>query len=302
MPTLMLRSRRVAVLVVLAVVGACGGDGESDVRTPRSSTTSSSTSTSTSTTAAPTTTVAPPRATTAPWPATPTTRRVVTPPPPPPAAPPRTPIVPTEGPRATVEATVRFSGNGHGWAAYLNLHDANSNAVAMGAQSDTGDPPSGGQPTLHANYVIAGRFDHAYGSRRMPAGETHRWALRYYEGAGKAIFFQDGAALLEVPIRLVGRVFYQTEVNVKVDGNSVDATFDDVRVGGTKPGGAAVVPNGQWNTNDFDFYGLDMQQTNAASVVQGARMRGVGTASGLNGKDWHTAPNPVGAIGMITEQ
>jgi hypothetical protein len=211
-------------------------------------------------------------------------------------------VVPAEAPRAIVSATVSFSGTGEGWAAYLNLHDAHSNAVAMGAQSDVGDRPSSGRPMAHANYVINGRFAHAYGATAMPAGQSHRWDLRYYDTAGRAILFQDGAPLLGVSIRLVGRIFYQTEVNAKVDGDSVDATYSNVSIGGIKPSGGPVLPNGVWNTSDFDFWQLDMRQTDDPSVVQGANMRGGGTIGNLGSRDWHTASPPAAAIGMITEQ
>jgi hypothetical protein len=210
-------------------------------------------------------------------------------------------VVPAEAPRATIASTVTASGGGTGWAAYLNLHDANSNAVAIGVQLDHGDAPSSGRPLVHANYVRAGQFGHAYGGTLIPAGSTHRWELRYYDGAGKAIFFLDGTPLLEAPMKLTGLIFYQTEVNARLDGDSVDATFGNTVIGGTKSG-APVAPVGTWNTQNFDFWHLEMQQTNSQSTVQGADMRGFGTIGGMNGGNWHTVNPPAAAIGMIHEQ
>jgi hypothetical protein len=313
-----MRAPRTPPLVALALLmvmtlAACGsGNGQATNTTRPRVVTKRSTTTSTSTTVVETTTTGAPAAapTTvkpkAAAPAAPRTtarpRTTSAPKTTPAPAPTPAPSVPNEAPRATMSATVSFSGGGQGWAAYLNLHDANNNAVAMGAQSDVGDAPSSGRPMVHANYVVAGRFDHAYGTTQLPAHESHRWDLRYYDGAGRAILFQDGTALLGVSIRFSGTIFYQTEVNVKVDGDSVDATFGNCVVGGTKPGGAAVQPNGQWNTRDFDFYRLDMQQTNDQAIVQGANMRGFGTASGMGGGNWHTVNPPAAAIGMIAEQ
>jgi len=236
-----------------------------------------------------------------------------------PCPPPGLPV-PAEAPRATISATVSFSGGGRGWAAYLGLHDANGNAVAMGAQSDQFDPPSGGRPFVHANYVNAtdaGQgtgFHHLYGGDAMTPNETHNWEVRYFDGARKAMFFLDGVGLLQVPIKMSGRLFFQTEVNCAQNGDSVDAHYTNVRIGGTVPSGnghgTTVEPNGTWNTTSFDFWHLDMQQTNSPTV-QGANMHGFGTISGMPpGTDWHTietynhgqyAGRPAGAIGMIAE-
>ena len=221
---------------------------------------------------------------------------------------------PNEAPRATIAATVSFSGSGRGYAAYLNVHDTHANAVAMGAQSDTNDPPSGGRPVVHANVVRNGVFSHVYGGDVMNQNESHRWELRYYDGAGKAMLFVDNVGLLQVDLKLSGRLFFQTEVNAADNGDHVDATYTNVVIGGTVPGGnghgTTVEPNGTWNTKDFDFWGLDMEQSNKPTV-QGANMRGVGTLSGLPpGTDWHTiesynhgqyAGRPTAGIGMIAE-
>jgi hypothetical protein len=299
--------RALGAAVVLAACGRTDAEtpGFAQKSIPTLTTVAPTTTTEASTTTAPPVVTAAPRpATTARrTPATTRPRATVTTRPGIPIAPASTtPAIPSEAPRATVGATVTYSGGGDGWAAYLNLHDAHSNAIAIGGQSDTGDSGSNGRPMLHANRVINGHFDHAYGATQLTAGETHRWELRYYEKAGQALFFRDGAALLSIGIKLVGRVFYQTEVNCKNDGDSVDATFNGVRIGGIKGDGSPVLPNGVWNTTDFDFWRLDMRQTNDVSVVQGANVRGGGTIGGMGSKDWHTASPPAAAIAMITEQ
>lgn len=307
------RGRTLALVVLAALVLAGCGSGDEQTastttRKPRATTTTSTTelvSEATTTTAAPAP-VTMLRPKTAPAPRTPTTRRASRPattaaPAPVPASNPGPVAVPNETPRATLAATVFFTGGGTGYAAYLNLHDAHANAVAMGAQLDQGDPPSSGKSLVHANYVRSGTFGHAYGEAAMPLGQASRWELRYYDGAGQAVFFRDGTPLLAISVKFTGQIFYQTEVNARLDGDSVDATFDNVVMGGTQPGNKPVIPSGGWNTRDFDFWRLDMQQTNG-SVVQGANMRGFGTIGGMNGGNWHTVNPPAAAIGMIAEQ
>lgn len=221
-------------------------------------------------------------------------------------------------PRGTITANVRFSGSGVGYAAYLNIHDLEGNAVAMGMQSDVNDSPTEGRPWVHTNvfrdpdHVPAGSpagFDHKYGTLQLQNNVTYKFQLDYLRERELARLKIDDVIVLEVPVRLVGRLFFQTEVNVARNGDSVDATFTDVRIGGFvaegNGRGTAVEPNGTWNTSSFDFYDLDMQQLD--SEVQGADMRGSGTASGVpDGKDWHTVETvrpgePLAAIGMIAE-
>ena len=310
-----LRARSLAPLLLIGflLLAACGsGEEQSSPTTRRPATTSSSTSTTevppetTTTTAAPapapTPTTARPRAAAAPRTATTARpRTATTAKPAAPASNPEPVSVPNETPRATLAATVSYTGGGTGYAAYLNLHDGNANAVAMGAQLDHGDPPSSGKSLVHANYVKSGTFGHAYGATAMPLGQANRWELRYYDAAGRAVFFRDGTPLLAVSIKFTGQIFYQTEVNARLDGDSVDARFDNVVMGGTQPGNKPVIPSGAWNTRDFDFWRLDMQQTNG-TIVQGANMRGFGTIGGMNGGNWHTVNPPAAAIGMIAEQ
>ena len=305
----------VRALAAVAILAACGrGPTDSEPGFAQDTVPTVTTLAPTTTTEAPATTTTPPAPATTPAPKrtapapattrrpTVTTRTVAAPGGIPVAPSSSTPVVPAEAPRATVAATVTYGGSGKGWAAYLNLHDAHGNAIAIGGQTDTGDSGSNGQPMVHANRVVNGSFDHAYGTTQLPAGQTHRWELRYYENAGQAVFFRAGTPILSIGIKLVGRVFYQAEVNCKNDGDSIDATFNDMRIGGTKADGSAVLPNGVWNTNDFDFWRLDMRQTNDGSIVQGADVRGGGTIGGMGAKDWHTASPPAAAIAMITEQ
>lgn len=218
--------------------------------------------------------------------------------------------------RGTISANVRFSGSGVGYAAYLNLHDGHGNAVAMGVQDDVNAPETGGRPVVHANVFRANPpaglpagFDHAYGGLELRPNVTYEFQLDYLDEPQRARLWVDGLPVLEIPVRLRERLFFQTEINVAVEGDSIDATFSDVRIGGHIPGGNGksntVEPSGKWNTTSFDFYGLDMEQLDGE--VQGADMRGRGTASGVPaGHDWHTVETvnpgePLAAIGMIAE-
>lgn len=219
-------------------------------------------------------------------------------------------------PRATIKANVRFTGSGVGWAAYLNIHDSSqfggtNSGVAMGVQDDVNAPETGGRTVVHTNVFRsgAGGFDHAYGALELRENTTYEFQLDYLHERQLARLWVDGAIALEIPIVLNGRLFFQTEVNVAQNGDSIDATFSNVTIGGRIPGGNGrsntVEPNGVWNTTSFDFYNLDMVQLD--NDVQGADMRGSGTASGVPpGRDWHTVEEvnpgqPLAAIGMIAE-
>lgn len=219
-------------------------------------------------------------------------------------------------PRGTISSDVRFTGSGeHGWAVYLNIHDAFGNGVAMGVQDDAKAPETFGRTVVHANVFRADPvngqqgFDHAYGSLELRENTTYEFQLDYLRERQLARLWVDGTVALEIPVTMRERLFFQTEVNVAQNGDSVDATFSDVRIGGFVPEGngrgTTVEPNGTWNTRDFEFYNLQMEQTD--SEVQGADMHGFGTASGVPaGHDWHTVETvrpgePLAAIGMIAE-
>lgn len=214
-------------------------------------------------------------------------------------------------PRAYVEGTVDMTGSGVGYAAYLNLHDANGNAVAFGYQADVNDRSSDGAPMLHFNVAQNGAFTaHRYYDMVAPVGGAP-WRLAYYEQGGHnyAVFSVNGTAVASADVTMSGRVFFQTEVNAAQNGDTVNASFQNVTIGGQWADGRAVVPNGVWNTSSFDFWNLNAVQTN--SSVQGANFLLGGTMNGLPaGADWDTielinngqyAGQPAGAIGMITE-
>lgn len=215
-------------------------------------------------------------------------------------------------PRATISSNVRFSGGGeHGWAVYLNIHDIHGNAIAIGVQDDVKAPETFGKTVVHANVVRNHVFDHSYGQLELRENTTYKFQLDYLQELGLARFYVDGILAMEVSVSMRERLFFQTEVNVANNGDFVDATFSDVRIGGhvrnneNGSGDGLVRPNGTWNTKDFDFYGLDMEQLD--TDVQGADMRGRGTASGVPACcDWHTVETvnpgkPLAAIGMIAE-
>lgn len=221
--------------------------------------------------------------------------------------------VPSNSPRAFIEADVSFTGSGVGYAAYLNLHDSSGNAVAFGYQSDINDRSSDGTPMLHANRVTDGVFDHRYFDLSSQNGQSQHWKLAYYENfdgtQDKAILFIDDQAVATSIVTLSDRVFFQAEVNAANNGDTVQANFDNIVIGGNWADGSAVQPNGTWNTSAFDFWGIDAQQTNQG--VQGADISIGGTLSGLpEGADWDNiesinngqyAGQPAGGIAMITE-
>lgn len=221
-------------------------------------------------------------------------------------------------PRGTIKSDVRFTGGGEqGWAVYLNIHDGFGNGVAMGVQDDLKAPETFGKTMVHANVFRADAvngqtgFDHAYGSLELRENTTYQFQLDFLRERQLARLWVDGVIALEIPVGMRERLFFQTEVNVANNGDFVDAVFSNVTIGGVVPEGngrsTTVEPNGTWNTSDFDFYNLDMEQLD--TDVQGADMRGQGTASGVpEGYDWHTVETspgnqgrPLAAIGMIAE-
>lgn len=212
-------------------------------------------------------------------------------------------------PRAFIEADVTYSGSGIGHAAYLNLHDAFGNAIAFGFQADVNSRDSDGLPTLHYNQTSNGQFaSHRYYDLSLDKG-THHWRLDYYENAigdrDFGVFTLDNTPVGYTEVTLTDRIFFQPEVNAAANGDSVATTFQNVHIGGTWASGQAVAPNGQWNSEDFEFWGLNAQQGN--TQVQGADFTLGGTVSALpDGYDWDTIETifpgqPVAAIAMITE-
>lgn len=212
-------------------------------------------------------------------------------------------------PRAYVEADVQLTGSGVGYAAYLNLHDQYGNAIAFGYQYDQNSRDADTAPMLHFNQTAAGGFaGHRYYDD-SPGSSPEHWRLAYYENiAGDqdyAVFFVDGTPVAYTEITLQGRVFFQAEVNGAVNGDQVQANFNNVQIGGQWASGTAVRPNGVWNTQDFDFWGMDARQLD--SQVQGADLTLSGTVAGLPaGQDWDSIETlypgkPVAAVAMIAE-
>ncbi|MDM8553155.1 family 16 glycosylhydrolase [Desulfococcaceae bacterium HSG7] len=221
--------------------------------------------------------------------------------------------VPGEAPRATISADVNYDGNSSntGWAVYLNLHDNNGNAIAYGMQADvnaTATNLSADIPYLHYNRTEGGtaNFSHAYGSLQGTKNQTQHWDLKYYDQAGKAIFFIGGNAVGEAYIKLYDRIFFQVEINGARNGDFVRADYSNVSIGGTWSDGTAVRTNGVWN-DSFDNWGLNATRTGGSE--SSANFSLSGTVSGLPaGADWDTietqygySGKPVAAVAMITE-
>lgn len=212
-------------------------------------------------------------------------------------------------PRAYIEADVQLSGSGLGYAAYLNLHDQFGNAIAFGYQYDQNSRDADAAPMLHFNQTGSGQFSgHRYYDDSVGSASEH-WRLAYYENAfgdqDVAVFFIDGTPLAYTEITLQDRVFFQAEINGAGNGDQVQTSFSNVRIGGQWSNGNEVRPNGVWNTQDFDFWGLDARQLD--SEVQGADFSLAGVVAGLPaGQDWDTIETlhpgqPVAGVAMIAE-
>jgi len=109
--------------------------------------------------------------------------------------------VPNEAPRATIGGYVNYNGDDDnvGWGVAINMHDAYGSAISFGYQADSNDPNSDQViPYLHYNRTSGGTqyFDHAYiGSYPGSEYTTQRWDLKYYESAGKVVFFLNKPSL-----------------------------------------------------------------------------------------------------------
>lgn len=221
--------------------------------------------------------------------------------------------VPDETPRATIGGNVNYNGDDSnvGWGVAINMHDAYGSAISFGYQADSNDPNSDQViPYLHYNRTSGGTqyFDHAYiGSYPGSEYTTQRWDLKYYESAGKVVFFLNNEAIGEAAITLTNRIFFQVQIEGAQNGDTMAATFTDVAIGGTWSDGTAVTPNGNWNDDDFNFWGLSGSQTGGTPTDADFYLSG--TVSGLpEGADWDTiettygyAGQPVASVIMVAE-
>jgi hypothetical protein len=206
--------------------------------------------------------------------------------------------IPTSTPYLTYSATLTQGGTGSGYSAYINAHDAASNAIAIGIQSDTAARETGLTSTPYYIWerVQGGRFTYGYIGPATPG--PHVITLKWWK-TGTALFYVDGSPIAEIPLTLSPRLFFNAEGNARKNGDSVSSTVSNVQiaVGDNCPSYCGL--NGGWNTSSFNFYGLRATRTNSATQ-NGANFSITGTVSGLpsNG-DWDN--HLVAGIGMIAQ-
>ncbi len=219
-------------------------------------------------------------------------------------------------PRASLAGKMRFStdpaNKTNGYCAGFSMHDHSRNAVQIGVQSDWHDVPSSGIPKVHSNMHYAsadlGRgagFQYEYGDYRFNQNTWYQVELRYFDDQKIAQFLVDGQVVYTVPAILVGRIFFSVLVCGRNNGDVVKADFENVTIGGFIPNGNGksndVVPYFQWNTRNYNFWGLSIQQTNHVNMWQGANFHAEGTITGMPpGLDWDTVEPATGKAPQAT--
>ena len=205
--------------------------------------------------------------------------------------------IPHGAPYATYSATLTQNGTGTGHSAYINMHDAHSNALAVGIQSDTGAPESRGNPMFIWERVQDGQFTYQYlgQASRNPTPVTLKW----WKSEDVAVFYSGSTPLASIHTHMSPRLFFNAEANARLNGDTVNSQIQNtqISVGDTCPTYCGL--NGVWNTSDFNFHGLTANRTNG-NTQNGANFTVSGTVNGLQpGQDWDT--NLVAGIGMIAQ-
>jgi hypothetical protein len=205
--------------------------------------------------------------------------------------------IPAGNPYFTYTASMSEAGSGTGYSAYLNSHDANSNALAVGIQTDSASPESRGQPYYVWELVQGGKFTYNYLSSASPG--THLITLKWWQGSDTAVFYVDSNPIADISAHFDPRLFFNVEGNARVNGDTVNDVFTNtqISVGTTCPAYCGLT--GSWNTSSFNFYGLHATNTNG-QTQNGANFTVSGTVSGLPpSANWDT--NEVAGIGMIAQ-
>ncbi len=211
-------------------------------------------------------------------------------------------VLPDGNPYFTYTDTVTENGSGSGYSAFINVHDAHSDAVSVGIQSDTTSPTSKGDPWFMWERVEGGNFSHSYiqPASHSPYQITLEW---WASPVNEAVFSVNASPIAEFPMYLTPRLFFQVEGDGRQEGDSVNDTFGPVQisVGDSCPTYCGL--NGSWNTAGMNFntYGLQAIQTNG-NPQNGASFAVRGTVTGLRiGQNWgNTMPMPWG-IAMIAQ-
>lgn len=206
-------------------------------------------------------------------------------------------VIPSGNPYFSYTTTLSESGSGTGYSAYINAHDANNNAIAVGIQTDQYSPESNGQPYYIWELVQNGQFTYDY---LGPAtNNSVPITLKWWQSDNTAVFYEGTTPVADISVNLNPRLFFNVEGNARQNGDTVNDTFTNVQinVGNTCPTYCGL--NGSWNTNSFNFYGLKATNTNGVTQ-NGANFTVTGTVSGLaSNQTWDT--NEVAGIGMIAQ-
>lgn len=205
--------------------------------------------------------------------------------------------IPAGNPYLTYNATLTEAGTGTGHSAYINTHDANNNALAVGIQTDTASPESNGQPYYIWERVQNGQFTYDYLGPASHGNEPV--TLKWWPSEDTAVYYAGATPLADISMHLDPRLFFNAEGNARVNGDTLNSTVSNVQitVGTNCPTYCGL--NGSWNTSSFNFYGLHASDTNGA-VQNGANFTISGTVSGLPaGGDWDN--HEVAGIGMIAQ-
>ncbi|NBX97777.1 hypothetical protein EBQ81_02840 [bacterium] len=208
---------------------------------------------------------------------------------------------PGGAPYMTYTATVDDGGTGTGHSAFINVHDAFNNALAVGVQTDSASPESQGQPWFMFNRVQNGIFTYQYIAPATSGAEpiTLKWwknekVAMFYKGIGGGV-----TPIAKISLDMSPRLYFNAEGNARKNGDTVNSTITNtqITVGDNCPSQCGLT--GSWNTNDFNFYGLTATRTNG-STQNGANFTITGTVSGLAaGHDWDT--DLVAGVGMIAQ-
>jgi hypothetical protein len=207
--------------------------------------------------------------------------------------------IPSGNPYFTFSTTMKQGGSGTGYSSYLNAHDANSNALSVGIQTDSGSPESNGQPYYIWELVQGGQFTFDYlGPAASNTDEVV--TLKWWQSANTAVFFVNGTPMADIEVAMFPQLFFGVEGNARLNGDSVNDTFTNAQI--TFGGGCSTkcALQGAWNTSSFNFFGLHATNTNS-QPQNGANFTVTGTVSGLPpGGNWDN--NLVAGIGMIAQQ
>jgi hypothetical protein len=198
--------------------------------------------------------------------------------------PPAAITVPSGTPYFTYSVTINEGGSGSGYSAYINGHDNNNDAVAVGIQSDVTDPYSNGQPYYIWELVQNGSFSYAY-LGPAPAGNDPV-TLSWWQGSNTAVFYEGTTPVADIPVSLTPRLFFSVEGDARQNGDSVNDVFTNtqITVGNDCPTYCGLF--GTWNTSQFNYYGLQATRANSAAQ-NGADFTVTGTASGVPaGGNW----------------